>query len=352
MDIAFRTVIKILFYSVIVLLVLMYLFDDLLNDFIADKLSSFDGVLWYKIMAFKTPIVLIIYSVVVAVVAFFVIKQENKYMDKIFTSINSILDNPELEIRMSNDLELLEVELNKIRMNVLENKTRAKEEENKRNDLIMYMAHDLKTPLTSVIGYLTLLRDEKKISKEMCDRYINIALDKALRVEELTNQFFEITRYNLHEMELNKNDLDLTLLVDQLVDECYPMLQDKRLELDVHEKKKIMFNGDGNLLARAFGNLIKNAINYSTPNTKIEINIKENKESLELTFKNVGDKIPDYKLERIFEKFYRADESRTSSSGGAGIGLSITKDIIELHGGSISVKNEDKYIVFTIILPK
>ncbi len=349
---AFRIVIKILFYSVIVMLILMYLFDDLLNDFIAERLVAFDGVLWYRIMAYKTPIVLIIYSIVVSVVAFFVIKKENKYVDKIFISINSILDNPELEIRLNNKLELLEVELNKIRMNVLENKNKAKDEENKRNDLIMYMAHDLKTPLTSVIGYLTLLKDEKKISKEMCDKYIGIALDKALRVEELTNQFFEITRYNLHEMELNKSDLDLTLLVDQLVDECYPMLQDKRLELNVFKEKKIMFNGDGNLLARAFGNLIKNAINYSIPNTKIEINIKDDKDSLELTFKNIGDKIPDYKLEKIFEKFYRADESRTSSSGGAGIGLSITKDIIELHDGSINVKNEDKYIIFTIVLPK
>lgn len=155
---AFKIVIKILFYSVIVLLILMYLFDDLLNDFIAEKLASFDGVLWYRIMAYKTPIVLIIYSIVVAIVAFFVIKQENKYVDKIFSSINSILDNPELEIRMSNNLELLEVELNKIRMNVLENKNKAKDEENKRNDLIMYMAHDLKTPLTSVIGYLTLFK--------------------------------------------------------------------------------------------------------------------------------------------------------------------------------------------------
>ncbi len=328
------------------------MFDGLLNDFIAEKLASFDGALWYTLMPYKTPIVLIIYSLVVSVVAFLVIKKENKYIDKVFNSINSILDDPELEIRMSNDLELLEVELNKIRMNVLENKTRAKDEENKRNDLIMYMAHDLKTPLTSVIGYLTLLKDEKKISKEMSDKYIDIALNKALRVEELTNQFFEITRYNLHEMELNKNNIDLTLLVDQLVDECYPMLQDKKLELNVVRKKKIMFNGDGDLLARAFGNLIKNAINYSIPNTKIEINIKDDKDSLELTFKNIGDKIPDYKLEKIFEKFYRADESRTSSSGGAGIGLSITKDIIELHDGSISVKNDDKYIIFTIVLPK
>lgn len=351
-DMAFRTVIKILFYSVIVLLILMYLFDDLLNSFIAEKLASFDGILWYKIMELKTPIVLCIYSVVVSLVSLFVIKHENKYMDSIFSSINSILDNPETEVKLSNDLELLEVELNKIRMNVLENKNRVEDEENKRNDLIMYMAHDLKTPLTSVIGYLTLLSDEKKISKEMRDRYIDIALDKALRVEELTNQFFEITRYSLYEMELSKKDIDLTLLLEQLIDECYPMLQERKLNLEFKYENKINYFGDGNLLARAFGNLIKNAINYSHPSSKIEILIEEKDKEIELIFKNEGDKIPDYKLERIFEKFYRSQEARTSKTGGAGIGLAITKDIIELHGGTIKVKNDDNYIIFTIKIPR
>ncbi len=349
---AFRTVVKILFYSVIILLFLMWLFDDLLNDFIADKLLAFDGILWYKIMESKTPIILVIYSFVIALVSFFVIKHDNKYMDAVLSSINSILDDPEKKVRIDLDIELLEIELNRIRMNILENKTRAKDEENKRNDLIMYMAHDLKTPLTSVIGYLTLLSDEKKISKDMRDKYIEIALDKALRVEELTNQFFEITRYNLYEMELSKKNIDLTLLMEQLVDECYPMLHDKKLNLTFNYKNRVDYYGDGNLLARAFGNLIKNAINYSKPNSTIEVLMEEHSEDVELIFKNEGDKIPDYKLEKIFEKFYRGDEARTSKTGGAGLGLAITKDIIELHGGATNVKNEDKYIIFTIKIPK
>lgn len=130
------------------------------------------------------------------------------------------------------------------------------------------------------------------------------------------------------------------------------MLQDKSLKLNIKKTGKIIYEGDGNLLARAFGNLLKNAISYSTPKTKIEVTIKENNDSVELVFKNKGDAIPDYKLKRLFEKFYRADESRTSKTGGSGIGLSITKDIIELHGGNISVQSEDSYIIFTIILPK
>lgn len=351
-EMAFSTVIKINFYSVLLMLLFFFLFDDLLNDYIADKLLAFDGAIWYKIMEYKTPIVLIVYSLIVFVVSFFVIKRDNKYMDKVFDSINSIMENPNNEIKLKGNLELLEMELNKVRLSVLDSANKARDEENKRNDLIMYMAHDLKTPLTSVIGYLTLLNDEKKISKEMQRRYINVALEKALRVEDLTNQFFEITRYNLTELQINKKNIDLSLLLNQLVDECYPMLQDKNLELEVLANEKIFYEGDGDLLARAFGNLIKNAINYSNDKTKIEININDNKDNIELIFKNEGDKIPDYKLDRLFEKFYRAGSSRDSKTGGAGIGLSITKDIINLHNGDITVKNEGRYILFTIILPK
>lgn len=351
-EMAISTVIKINFYSILLMLFLCFLFDGILNDYVALVLSNFDALLWYKMMEYKTPIVLMIYTIIVLIVSFLVIKRDNNYMDEIFNSIISIVENPNKEIHLKENLELLEVELNKVRLNVLQSANKAKDEENKRNDLIMYMAHDLKTPLTSIIGYLTLLNDEKKLSKEMKKRYINIALEKAFRVEDLTNQFFEITRYNLTELHINREHIDLSLLLNQLVDECYPMLQDKNLSLDVLAKEKTFYEGDGDLLARAFGNLIKNAINYSYNNTKIEILVNDKKEHIELIFKNKGEKIPDYKLDKLFEKFYRADSSRDSKTGGAGLGLSITKDIINLHNGNITVKNDDEYIIFSIILPK
>ena len=116
--------------------------------------------------------------------------------------------------------------------------------------------------------------------------------------------------------------------------------------------KAIQFMGDGDKLARAFGNLLKNAINYSYLNTTIKIDIKEYEDKIEIVFKNKGDKIPEYKLEKIFDKFYRADESRTSSTGGAGLGLAITKQIIELHNGKIYAKNDNEFIEFYIELSK
>lgn len=247
---------------------------------------------------------------------------------------------------------IVENRINKIRIDLITNQNAAKDAVSKKNDLIMYMAHDLKTPLTSTIGYLTLLTQEKDISQNLRDKYLQIALDKAVRVEDLTNQFFEITKYDLHDMPINKSKIDLSLLLGQLLEEFYPMLQEKKLEYQVEKEENVTFLGDGDKLARAFGNLLKNAINYSYENSTIQISLKEYDDKIELIFRNEGDKIPQYKLDKIFDKFYRIDESRSTKTGGTGLGLAITKEIIELHGGNIYVKNDSKFIEFYVELYK
>ena len=128
------------------------------------------------------------------------------------------------------------------------------------------------------------------------------------------------------------------------------MLEKNNLKCNLTAPEKVMYIGDGDKLARAFDNLLKNAINYSYTNTTIEIELKQEDGKILIKFKNKGDKIPEYKLNKIFEKFYRGDDSRTSSTGGAGLGLAITKEIIELHNGSINVRNDDEYIEFNIQL--
>lgn len=265
-------------------------------------------------------------------------------------AMNQISKNPDKEVTLPPYLAVIENKLNNIRIELIKNRNEAKEAEAKKNDLIMYMAHDLKTPLTSIIGYLTLLTEEKQISKPLEEKYIKIALEKSLRVEELTNQFFEITRYNLHDMPIQKKKIDLSFLLEQLVDECYPMLQERKLTCQVTKPEHVYYEGDGDKLARAFGNLLKNAIHYSYENTIIEIVVEQKEEAIQIKFRNKGDKIPAHKLEKLFDKFYRIDESRASNSGGAGLGLAITKEIIELHEGEIGVKNEEDVIEFCVTL--
>ncbi len=281
----------------------------------------------------------------------FIFKYVNA-ISEVYFALDKILKADNQVIKLPSEVSIFSDKLNEIKSDYIVAKKEQQESEDKKNDLIMYMAHDLKNPLTSIIGYLTLLNDEKNIRKKTQDKYIKIALDKALRVEELTNQFFDITRYNLHSMPLNKTDINLSYLLKQLDDEYYPIYKKHQLKSKLSVLDKVIFNADGDKLARAFDNLLKNAINYSIKNTTIYISLLEKDDKILISFKNKGEKIPEYKLNKIFEKFYRGDDSRKSSTGGAGLGLAITKEIIELHNGAITVKNDDEFIEFNIEFKK
>lgn len=352
--IALKTVLKVFIYTVVSFIVMKILIDGVFNDDLANTVSGIDRTLYLYIVDHKAVVLLVAFILILIIATYIVLKKTFSYMEEMMNAIDRVIKEPNMQINLNSDLYAVENNLNRIRIDLIKRQEEAKLAEQKKNDLIAYMAHDLKTPLTSIIGYLTLLNDERQISKEMQEKYIKIALDKSLRVEELTNQFFEITRYNLKDMPINKQMIDISYLLDQLLEECYPMLESKNLNVDINKPSKIEYLGDGDKLARAFENLIRNAINYSYSNTIIQINVKDENEfgkrKITLEFKNKGDKIPEYKLDKIFEKFYRADESRESSSGGSGLGLAITKQIVELHDGTISVKNDDEYIIFTIVL--
>ncbi len=350
--IARETILKIIIYNIITFVIIELIFDVLFSNQIAEFVSGLNRRIYLYFVSRK-PLILSIGAIFIfIIISYIVINHSNKYMEIIIKNVDKIIKNPEDEIVMPSNLSLIGNRLNNIRVDLITNKNAAKEAETKKNDLIMYMAHDLKTPLTSIIGYLTLLNDEKDLPSQMREKYIDIVLKKAYRVEELTNQFFDITRYNLQSITITKQKIDLTFLIEQLIEESYPMLQEKNLKCIFNKTSSISYMGDGDKLARAFGNLLKNAINYSYENSVIEINAIEENGKINIIFKNQGDKIPEYKLEKIFEKFYRGDESRTSKTGGAGLGLAITKEIIELHNGKISVKNDDEYIEFLIELVK
>lgn len=335
-----------LIISIVVYFILALFFENTLSVLV--ERLNYDLYAW--IVVNRDIVVYVYILIVLAVVIYRFISKYVEGMDEVYKSLDLILKEDSETIKLPSEVNEFSEKLNDIKYDYILSKKSAKEAEDKKNDLIMYMAHDLKTPLTSIIGYLTLLTDEKEIPRNLQEKYIKIALDKALRVEELTNEFFDITRYNLSSMPINKQDINLTYLLEQLVDECFPMLEEKHLKCNLNAKEKVMYLGDGDKLARAFGNLLKNAINYSFENTTIEINLKEENNNILISFKNKGEKIPNYKLDKIFEKFYRGDSSRASSTGGAGLGLAITKEIIELHGGSIGVKNDNEYIEFNIIL--
>ena len=334
----------------IISMIVYFIVALFLENGISVAIESLNYEVYYWIVNNRNIVVCIYVGIIMAVVIYRFISKYVNDTQEVYNALDLILKEDNQTIKLPSEMNHFSDKINDIKYDYILTKKNEREAEQKKNDLIVYMAHDLKTPLTSIIGYLTLLKDEKQISKELQEKYIKIALDKALRVEDLTNQFFDITRYNLQKMPINKQEMNLVYLLKQVIDECYPMLEKRNLKCHLESVDKVMYVGDGDKLARAFDNLLKNAINYSYENTTIQIQLEEKEGKISIVFRNKGDKIPQYKLDKLFEKFYRGDDARTSSTGGAGLGLAITKQIIELHEGKIYVKNDDEYIEFFIEL--
>lgn len=227
-----------------------------------------------------------------------------------------------------------------------------KQEAARKNDLITYLAHDLKTPLTSVVGYLSLLEEAPDMPAEQKAKYIRITLDKALRLEKLINEFFEITRYNLQQIILEKENIDLSFMLMQMTDEFYPILKDHGNTMKLKVEDNLVVYGDSEKLARVFNNVLKNAIAYSDAGTEIGIWTEEDDRNVKICFRNYGKTIPEQRLEAIFEKFFRLDDARATNTGGAGLGLAIAREIVTLHGGTITADSADRVTTFVVCLPR
>lgn len=273
------------------------------------------------------------------------------YFNEVVEAAEIASRTDEQAVVLSPDLKEVEYCMNQIKANVKENAQAVKEAEQRKNDLIIYLAHDLKTPLTSVIGYLTLLRDERQISPELQEKYLAISLEKAERLEDLINEFFEITKFHLTNISLEYSTVNLTRMLEQITFEFMPVFAGKQLTCSLECEPDLMILCDTDKMQRVFGNLLRNAVNYSYERTDVHITVDADEHQVVMRFLNHGTTIPGEKLSRIFEQFYRLDSSRATRSGGAGLGLAIAKQIVQLHGGTICAESENETITFIVTLP-
>lgn len=370
----FLQLIALCFLGFLLCLAIFYLFDVVWNGYVANWSEEHNMIThkeystelgtyfvrqpnWYKvkILIFKLLCFIAISGILIVWVVSNV--YANLKVKRTITAIGEMLHDSMQTKKETTEIfpkEYAEIaaQVAEIKATIQQHEQILKEETTRKNDLIAYLAHDLKTPLTSVIGYLSLLDEAPDMPDLQKRKYIQITLDKSLRLEKLINEFFDITRYNLQQIALEKESIDLYYMLVQMTDEFYPLLNThgNRTELSVDENSIIY--GDSIKLARVFNNILKNAIAYSYPDTVIHIWAEASPDNIKIYFRNKGKTIPEQKLNSIFEKFFRLDEARTTNTGGAGLGLAIAREIVLLHGGVITAASENELTTFCVSLPQ
>jgi hypothetical protein len=266
----------------------------------------------------------------------------------------------EFEVRNEDELSNMARNLNRTTGEINRILAKERDEEKSRKEFITCIAHDLRTPLTSVIGYLQLVMAKAHASRSneelqiKNEEYVKIAYEKAIRLQGLIEELFSFTKTDSTELRLHLTEIDVVKLMEQLADECYPSLQEAGLALEFKTSAEVIkIEADGELMARAIANLLTNGIKYGKDGKKIIIDLyRENENSdLHIRIINYGRLIPEKDIDHIFDKFYRVEDSRSLQTGGAGLGLAITQNIVKLHGGCVNVKSDLSGTVFEIVLP-
>lgn len=290
--------------------------------------------------------------VVMMLLAFYVaMGRFTRWFDQISGAVHHMTADAGQAVSLPRELAPVETDLNEIRLTLTRREAEAREAAQRARDLVVFLAHDLKTPLTSVIGYLNLLCDQPTLEPDQRAKYTGIALDKALRLEELISEFFDINRMELEQPARAAENIDLSMLLEQIADEFWPLFEEKNLTCLPAISDGLTVRGDPEKLARVFDNVLRNAVSYSVTAGAVGLRAFRQGSVVVVTITNEGMEIPEQELSHIFEKFYRLDAARSTRTGGAGLGLAIAKEIVEHHGGSIRAESTGKRATFTITLP-
>ena len=352
-----RVVVNILFSTVLTCLIEVFLVANLsmMADYALNEGS--DSMLLVMIAGSNAAIVLVyvLIGILIFSVTFLALQEKSlRYIGRISDAMENISQgdlNTSVDVVGDDEFSGMAENLNHMVAEIRDLMDRERESERTKNELITNVAHDLRTPLTSIIGYLELLSGKPDMPEEIRGKYINIAYTKARRLEKLIEDLFGFTKLNYGKISMNVGKVDVVKLMGQLLEESFPNFADKNLsyELQSNVPAKVI-DADGNLLARLFDNLIGNAIKYGADGKRVVVKILAEEEVVTVQVINYGYVIPADELPLIFNKFYRVEHSRSTNTGGTGLGLAIAKNIVEMHGGSIEARSDLNGTVFEVRL--
>lgn len=257
-----------------------------------------------------------------------------------------------IEKKGIDEIALLTENVNHMAEAIMTNIEMERRIEKQKNELITNVSHDLRTPLTSIMGYLRLLRDERYDTKEQYDEYLKIAFSKSEQLKNLIEDLFEYTKLTNDSIVLGQQDICINELLDQLIEELIPQAEENHRTFNKNfSEERIFATVDSEKIVRVFDNLLMNAIKYSTGGGEIFVSLERKEDHVQICFANESNEFTSEELMSLFERFYKKDQSRTSVAEGSGLGLAIAKSIVELHGGKIDAKYTDDMLQFIIELP-
>jgi signal transduction histidine kinase len=325
-----------------------------------EKVESIAGSVSQSLLDKCTPYIVII-SILICVtlfVVFFMLhtRRYGNYIRQITEGVNEIIDgnlDSKVPVKYNDEFTLLARQINCLSDSIKMMIEEEKKNEMSKNQLIESVAHDLRTPLTSIIGYLDLVRSDKIDELKVNKKYVNVAYDKTLRLQKQIEDLFTYTQFSFGHVTTHYSQIDMVRFLEQIGEEFYPIFQDSGITYEFStDSDSACVYADGDLLARVFTNLISNAVKYGIDGKFIKV-VLEEKESKVLTkVINYGELIPQKDIEHIFERFYRVETSRSSETGGTGLGLAIAKNIVEVHGGKITARSDISGTVFEVELQK
>ena len=353
-----RVIVNILYSALVSCLVEVFLVTNLGMLARYARESQWNNALMGLIYDSDTVIVLgyVMLGIMVFSVTFLLLQERSMaYIGKISDAVRDISEgdlNTTIEVVGDDEFSAMAANLNKMVEEIRQLMDKEREAERTKNELITNVAHDLRTPLTSIIGYLEILSGKSApLTPEMQTKYIDIAYSKSKRLEKLIEDLFGFTKLNYGRISMRVTKVDIIKLLGQLLEESYPNFSNKGLsyELQSNVPAKVIL-ADGNLLARLFDNLINNAIKYGAEGKRILVKVHAAAETVQVSVTNYGYVIPAEELPLIFDKFYRVEQSRSTHTGGTGLGLAIVKNIVDMHGGDITVKSDLNGTGFTVTL--
>lgn len=311
-------------------------------------------------MIYNFDVVIVMGYVLLGIAVFsvtFLLLQERSiaYIGRISDAVRDISNgdlNTTIDVIGDDEFSAMAENLNKMTEDIRRLMDKEREAERTKNELITNVAHDLRTPLTSIIGYLEILSAKgAPLNEDIRQKYTDIAYSKAKRLEKLIEDLFGFTKLNYGKISMNVSKVDIVKLLSQLLEESYPNFEKRGLSYELQSNVPAKtINADGNLLARLFDNLINNAIKYGAEGKRVTVRVHAEDTTVQVSVANYGYVIPEDELPMIFDKFYRVEQSRSTTTGGTGLGLAIVKNIVDMHGGKIAVKSDLNGTVFTVTL--